>query len=183
MNVSCPFLSRCTFPRNIKIAIFVPLYSIVLHQRCFEFTGCINGSSMYCSNSFFFFLIKYFQDVEVPLHLLRYVCLFCGKHGLSLMKDCFEYGTPETLPFLIAHAFITVVSNVSICFKSLNVTKSKRTQVWKNSVGPTSERNVYKTFLVRNASLLFHRVFYHPNPVHLLSIQVVSQVFTQVGRL
>lgn len=29
------------------------------------------------------------------------------------MKDCFEYGTPETLPFLIAHAFITVVSNVS----------------------------------------------------------------------
>lgn len=35
------------------------------------------------------------------------------------MKDCFEYGTPETLPFLIAHAFITVVSNVSIkyCLK------------------------------------------------------------------
>ncbi|KAH0521479.1 Ubiquitin carboxyl-terminal hydrolase 34, partial [Microtus ochrogaster] len=51
------------------------------------------------------------EDVEVPLHLLRYVCLFCGKNGLSLMKDCFEYGTPETLPFLIAHAFITVVSN------------------------------------------------------------------------
>ncbi|CAI9566410.1 unnamed protein product, partial [Staurois parvus] len=50
------------------------------------------------------------NDVEVPLHLLRYVCLFCGKNGLSLMKDCFEYGTPETLPFLIAHAFITVVS-------------------------------------------------------------------------
>lgn len=40
------------------------------------------------------------NDVEVPLHLLRYVCLFCGKNGLSLMKDCFEYGTPETLPFL-----------------------------------------------------------------------------------
>lgn len=61
------------------------------------------------------------QDVEVPLHLLRYVCLFCGKNGLSLMKDCFEYGTPETLPFLIAHAFITVVSNVSVlwnCFYS-----------------------------------------------------------------
>jgi ubiquitin carboxyl-terminal hydrolase 34 len=56
----------------------------------------------------------FLQDVEVPLHLLRYVCLFCGKNGLSLMKDCFEYGTPETLPFLIAHAFITVVSNVSI---------------------------------------------------------------------
>lgn len=31
------------------------------------------------------------------------------------MKDCFEYGAPETLPFLIAHAFITVVSNVSMC--------------------------------------------------------------------
>ena len=54
------------------------------------------------------------NDVEVPLHLLRYVCLFCGKNGLSLMKDCFEYGTPETLPFLIAHAFITVVSNIRI---------------------------------------------------------------------
>ncbi|KAF3852699.1 hypothetical protein F7725_006054 [Dissostichus mawsoni] len=27
------------------------------------------------------------NDVEVPLHLLRYVCLFCGKHGLSLMKE------------------------------------------------------------------------------------------------
>jgi ubiquitin carboxyl-terminal hydrolase 34 len=51
--------------------------------------------------------------VEVPLHLLRYVCLFCGKHGLSLMKDCFESGTPESLPFPIAHAFITIVSNVS----------------------------------------------------------------------
>lgn len=54
-----------------------------------------------------------FQDVEVPLHLLRYVCLFCGKHGLSLMKECFESGTPESLPFPIAHAFITIVSNVS----------------------------------------------------------------------
>lgn len=53
------------------------------------------------------------QDVEVPLHLLRYVCLFCGKHGLSLMKECFESGTPESLPFPIAHAFITIVSNVS----------------------------------------------------------------------
>ncbi|XP_055079983.1 ubiquitin carboxyl-terminal hydrolase 34 isoform X2 [Periophthalmus magnuspinnatus] len=54
------------------------------------------------------------NDVEVPLHLLRYVCLFCGKHGLSLMKDCFEFGTPETLPFPIAHAFITIVSNIRI---------------------------------------------------------------------
>lgn len=54
-----------------------------------------------------------FQDVEVPLHLLRYVCMFCGKHGLSLMKDCFEFGAPDTLPFPIAHAFITIVSNVS----------------------------------------------------------------------
>ncbi|MEQ2261822.1 Ubiquitin carboxyl-terminal hydrolase 34, partial [Xenotaenia resolanae] len=53
-------------------------------------------------------------DVEVPLHLLRYVCLFCGKHGLSLMKECFELGTPETLPFPIAHAFITIVSNIRI---------------------------------------------------------------------
>lgn len=53
------------------------------------------------------------QDVEVPLHLLRYVCLFCGKHGLSLMKECFESGNPESLPFPIAHAFITIVSNVS----------------------------------------------------------------------
>lgn len=53
------------------------------------------------------------QDVEVPLHLLRYVCLFCGKHGLSLMKECFELGSPESLPFPIAHAFITIVSNVS----------------------------------------------------------------------
>uniref|UniRef100_A0A4W5PMM7 Ubiquitin specific peptidase 34 n=1 Tax=Hucho hucho TaxID=62062 RepID=A0A4W5PMM7_9TELE len=54
------------------------------------------------------------NDVEVPLHLLRYVCLFCGKHGLSLMKDCFESGTPESLPFPIAHAFITIVSNIRI---------------------------------------------------------------------
>lgn len=54
-----------------------------------------------------------FQDVEVPLHLLRYVCLFCGKHGLSLMKECFQVATPDSLPFPIAHAFITIVSNVS----------------------------------------------------------------------
>uniref|UniRef100_A0A1A8HWD2 Ubiquitin specific peptidase 34 n=1 Tax=Nothobranchius kuhntae TaxID=321403 RepID=A0A1A8HWD2_NOTKU len=54
------------------------------------------------------------NDVEVPLHLLRYVCLFCGKHGLSLMKECFERGTPESLPFPIAHAFITIVSNIRI---------------------------------------------------------------------
>ncbi|KAJ7422952.1 hypothetical protein WISP_35954 [Willisornis vidua] len=54
------------------------------------------------------------NDVEVPLHLLRYVCLFCGKNGLSLMKDCFEFGSPDTLPFLLAHAFITVVSNIRI---------------------------------------------------------------------
>ncbi|XP_028827085.1 ubiquitin carboxyl-terminal hydrolase 34 isoform X3 [Denticeps clupeoides] len=54
------------------------------------------------------------NDVEVPLHLLRYVCLFCGKHGLSLMKDCFESGTPDSLPFPIAHAFITIVSNIRI---------------------------------------------------------------------
>ncbi|XP_056267031.1 ubiquitin carboxyl-terminal hydrolase 34-like, partial [Pseudoliparis swirei] len=54
------------------------------------------------------------NDVEVPLHLLRYVCLFCGKHGLSLMKECFETGTPESLPFPIAHAFITIVSNIRI---------------------------------------------------------------------
>lgn len=57
--------------------------------------------------------VTLFQDVEVPLHLLRYVCLFCGKNGLSLMKECFESGTPESLPFPIAHAFITIVSNVS----------------------------------------------------------------------
>lgn len=41
------------------------------------------------------------------------------------MKDCFEYGTPETLPFLIAHAFITVVSNVSIVFELLNLKQQK----------------------------------------------------------
>lgn len=51
--------------------------------------------------------------MEVPLHLLRYVCLFCGKQGLSLMKECFESGSPDSLPFPIAHAFITIVSNVS----------------------------------------------------------------------
>lgn len=45
------------------------------------------------------------------------------------MKDCFEYGTPETLPFLIAHAFITVVSNVSIVFRLFNV-KHKKWKDW-----------------------------------------------------
>ncbi|XP_061685121.1 ubiquitin carboxyl-terminal hydrolase 34 isoform X2 [Syngnathoides biaculeatus] len=54
------------------------------------------------------------NDVEVPLHLLRYVCLFCGKHGLSLMKECFQAATPDSLPFPIAHAFITIVSNIRI---------------------------------------------------------------------
>lgn len=29
------------------------------------------------------------------------------------MKECFESGGPESLPFPIAHAFITIVSNVS----------------------------------------------------------------------
>ncbi|KTG46700.1 hypothetical protein cypCar_00027517, partial [Cyprinus carpio] len=60
------------------------------------------------------YIVCVFQDVEVPLHLLRYVCMFCGKHGLSLMKDCFEFGAPDTLPFPIAHAFITIVSNIRI---------------------------------------------------------------------
>lgn len=59
------------------------------------------------------------------------------------MKDCFEYGTPETLPFLIAHAFITVVSNVSIVFRLLN-TKSGRTEFWENSVGPGREKNTLR---------------------------------------
>ncbi|XP_037108825.1 ubiquitin carboxyl-terminal hydrolase 34 isoform X3 [Syngnathus acus] len=54
------------------------------------------------------------NDVEVPLHLLRYVCLFCGKHGLSLMKECFQAATPDSLPFPIAHAFISIVSNIRI---------------------------------------------------------------------
>lgn len=53
------------------------------------------------------------------------------------MKDCFEYGTPETLPFLVAHAFITVVSNVSFPFPPfcLNTKNKKEPEVCKNFVG------------------------------------------------
>lgn len=110
------------------LGAFCDMNVSVYHSQMFEvfffvhmYFEFIFMSDLYLGliNKLFLIILKitfsfFLQDVEVPLHLLRYVCLFCGKNGLSLMKDCFEFGTPETLPFLIAHAFITVVSNVSI---------------------------------------------------------------------
>lgn len=87
------------------------------------------------------------------------------------MKDCFEYGTPETLPFLIAHAFITVVSNVSVVFTFFctikHIITSKRTEVWKNC--RSREAVLAKLSLLGMRGLLSTgAAFHHPNPMYLL---------------
>ncbi|XP_070576482.1 ubiquitin carboxyl-terminal hydrolase 34-like isoform X2 [Ptychodera flava] len=54
------------------------------------------------------------NDMEVPLYLLRNVCFFCDSNGLAAIQMCFDQASPETLPFNVAHALITVVANLRI---------------------------------------------------------------------
>lgn len=48
------------------------------------------------------------HDSEIPIYLLRNVCLFCKTGGVHAMTLCFQYLSPETLPVSTAHAIITV---------------------------------------------------------------------------
>lgn len=52
--------------------------------------------------------------MDIPVYLLRNVCFFCDKGGLKLFIACFQDASPETLPMTLAHAMITVISNVSM---------------------------------------------------------------------
>lgn len=85
------------------------------------------------------------------------------------MKDCFEYGTPETLPFLIAHAFITVVSNVSIAFQLFHLnTKKKRNLKSARTLWDWGGIKRLWIFHVGN-EVYSCRAFHYPNPLHLLA--------------
>ncbi|XP_077867948.1 ubiquitin carboxyl-terminal hydrolase 34-like [Saccoglossus kowalevskii] len=54
------------------------------------------------------------NDMEVPLYLLRNVCFFCDSNGMTAIQACFERSVPETLPFNVAFALISVVANLRI---------------------------------------------------------------------
>ncbi|KAL1114996.1 hypothetical protein AAG570_007819 [Ranatra chinensis] len=51
------------------------------------------------------------HDLEVPIHLLRNVSLFCRKGGVQAMTTCFEH---EALPIPIAHAMIAAGCNLKL---------------------------------------------------------------------
>lgn len=54
------------------------------------------------------------HDPEIPVYLLRNVCLFCKSGGVHAMTFCFERQSPETLPVSIAHAIIAIVCNLKL---------------------------------------------------------------------
>ncbi|XP_033733471.1 ubiquitin carboxyl-terminal hydrolase 34-like [Pecten maximus] len=54
------------------------------------------------------------SDPEVPLFLLQNVCYFCDSNGIGALRQCFEKGTPDTLPFTFAHILITLIANLRL---------------------------------------------------------------------
>ncbi|XP_021379697.1 ubiquitin carboxyl-terminal hydrolase 34-like isoform X3 [Mizuhopecten yessoensis] len=54
------------------------------------------------------------EDPEVPLFLLQNVCYFCDSNGIGALRQCFEKGTPDTLPFTFAHILITLIANLRL---------------------------------------------------------------------
>lgn len=54
------------------------------------------------------------HDPEIPVYLLRNVCLFCKSGGVHAMTFCFDRQSPETLPVSIAHAIIAIVCNLKL---------------------------------------------------------------------
>ncbi|XP_039283222.1 ubiquitin carboxyl-terminal hydrolase 34 isoform X3 [Nilaparvata lugens] len=51
------------------------------------------------------------HDLEIPIHLLRNVSLFCRSGGVQAMTSCFEH---HSLPVAVAHAMIAVVCNLKL---------------------------------------------------------------------
>ncbi|GLH07907.1 Ubiquitin carboxyl-terminal hydrolase puf [Gryllus bimaculatus] len=54
------------------------------------------------------------HDPEIPVYLLRNVCLFCKSGGVHAMTFCFERQNPDTLPVSLAHAMIAIVCNLKL---------------------------------------------------------------------
>ncbi|XP_035208134.1 ubiquitin carboxyl-terminal hydrolase puf-like, partial [Stegodyphus dumicola] len=54
------------------------------------------------------------NDMDIPVYLLRNVCFFCDKGGLKLFIACFQDADPENLPISLAHALISVISNLKL---------------------------------------------------------------------
>ncbi|XP_068081544.1 ubiquitin carboxyl-terminal hydrolase puf [Anabrus simplex] len=54
------------------------------------------------------------HDPEIPVYLLRNVCLFCRSGGVHAMTFCFEHQSPDTLPVSLAHAMIAIVCNLKL---------------------------------------------------------------------
>ncbi|GAB6022101.1 hypothetical protein CHUAL_006244 [Chamberlinius hualienensis] len=52
------------------------------------------------------------HDSDIPIHLLRNVCCFCESDVLVKMTECFADANPDTLPFCLAKAMISIVSNL-----------------------------------------------------------------------
>ncbi|KAM7288964.1 ubiquitin carboxyl-terminal hydrolase 34 [Ixodes scapularis] len=54
------------------------------------------------------------NDMDIPVHLLRNVAHFCGQGGLSLLHSCFREVAPQRLPIGLAHALVSLVSNLKL---------------------------------------------------------------------
>ncbi|KAL1414801.1 hypothetical protein MTO96_007262 [Rhipicephalus appendiculatus] len=54
------------------------------------------------------------NDLDIPVHLLRNVAHFCGQGGLSLLHSCFQDVPPQRLPIGLAHALVSLVSNLKL---------------------------------------------------------------------
>ncbi|KAG8236172.1 hypothetical protein J437_LFUL013438, partial [Ladona fulva] len=54
------------------------------------------------------------HDPEIPVYLLRNVCLFCKSGGVRAMTFCFEGRSPETFPVPLAHTMMAVVCNLKL---------------------------------------------------------------------
>lgn len=55
------------------------------------------------------------NDLDIPVHLLRNVAFFCGTQGgLHLLTACFREIPPNRLPIGLAHALVSLVSNLKL---------------------------------------------------------------------
>lgn len=54
------------------------------------------------------------HDYEIPVYILRNVCLFCKHGGVHAMTLCFDKQSPDTLPVSVAHAIIGIVCNLKL---------------------------------------------------------------------
>ncbi|XP_077536768.1 ubiquitinyl hydrolase 1 puf isoform X3 [Haemaphysalis longicornis] len=54
------------------------------------------------------------NDLDIPVHLLRNVTYFCGQGGLAMLQGCFNDVPPQRLPIGLAHALVSLVSNLKL---------------------------------------------------------------------